>query len=256
MLHTILAIPALNDNYIWTIVHPSKRTAIVIDPGDSKPILKVLEQKGLTLTAILLTHHHWDHTNGIFSLLNKYPVLVYGPCEHIPLCNHHVKDGDQISLQSTDLSFTVLSVPGHTLGHVAYYGHQSIFTGDTLFAGGCGRLFEGSPTQLYNSLLKLTALPSNTRLYCGHEYTKKNLEFAHVVEPNNITLKKRIIETQQVLDKKLPTLPSNLKLELDTNPFLRCHEKSIQQSVEQHYGCYFKDPISVFQALRKWKDEF
>ena len=257
MSHTIFAIPALNDNYIWTIVHPKKQTAIVIDPGETKPILNILEQQDLTLTAILLTHHHWDHTNGISDLLEKYLVPVYGPAEDmISLCDHPINGGDHLTLSLLELTFNILAIPGHTLGHIAYYGHQWVFTGDTLFAGGCGRLFEGSPDQLYCSLLKLTALPSNTRVYCGHEYTEKNLKFAQIVDPKNYKLKKRIEETQQKINHSLPTLPSTLQLELDTNPFLRCHEISIQQSLEGYYGYPFTDTVAAFTALRRWKDEF
>lgn len=257
MSHTILTIPALNDNYIWAIVHLKKQTAVVIDPGETKPILQVLEQRNLRLTAILLTHHHWDHTNGISGLLKKQPVPVYGPVEDsIPLCDHPIKGDDRLTLSSVDLTFTILAIPGHTLGHIAYYGHQWAFTGDTLFSGGCGRIFEGSPDQLYHSLLKLAALPADTQVYCGHEYTKKNLKFAKMVDPENYKLKKRIAETEQKLNQNLPTLPSTLQLELDTNPFLRCHKKSIQQSLREYYGYPLADTVAVFTALRRWKDEF
>ena len=257
MLHKILAIPALNDNYIWTIVHLKKQSAIIIDPGAANPILDMLAQQDLTLTAILITHHHWDHTQGILGILEKYLVPVYGPAEDmIPFCDHPINGGDHLILSSLGLTFNILAIPGHTLGHIAYYGHQWVFTGDTLFSGGCGRIFEGSPDQLYRSLLKLTALPSNTQIYCGHEYTEKNLEFAQMVNPNNHKLKKRIAEIQQQINQNLPTLPSTLQLELDTNPFLRCHEKDIQQSLEEHYGYPFANTIAVFKALRQWKDEF
>ena len=258
MTHTILAIPALNDNYIWVIVHPKKQTAVVIDPGEAKPILDVLKQQNLTLTAILLTHHHWDHTNGISGLLEKHLVPVYGPSEDsIPLCDHSIKGGDQLTLFPVDLTFTILAIPGHTLSHIAYYyKHQWVFTGDTLFAGGCGRLFEGSSDQLYHSLLKLAALPADTQVYCGHEYTKKNLKFAQMVDPENYKLKKRIAETERKLNKNLPTLPSTLQLELDTNPFLRCHEKSVQKSLKDYYGYSFADTVTIFTALRRWKDKF
>ncbi|MFW0061003.1 MAG: hydroxyacylglutathione hydrolase [Coxiella endosymbiont of Dermacentor nuttalli] len=257
MSHIILAIPALNDNYIWAIVHPKKKNAVVIDPGETKPILDVLEQQDLTLAAILLTHHHWDHTHGISGLLEKYLVPVYGPDEAmIPCCDHLIKGGDYLTLSSLELTFSILSIPGHTLSHIAYYGHQLVFTGDTLFSGGCGRLLEGSSDQLYRSLLKLAALPFNTRVYCGHEYTKKNLEFAKIVDPNNLKLKKRIVETQKKISQNLPILPPNLRLELDTNPFLRCHKKSIQQSVIKYHGHSFADEIAIFAALRQWKDKF
>lgn len=257
MSHTIFAIPALNDNYIWAIAHPKKQTAIIIDPGETKPILEALKQRDLRLTAILLTHYHWDHTNGVLGLLKTQPVPVYGPLKDlIPLCDHPIKGGDRLTLSSVDLTFTILSVPGHTLDHIAYYGHQLVFTGDTLFSGGCGRIFKGSPDQLYRSLLKLAALPADTQVYCGHEYTKKNLKFAKMVDPKNYKLKKRITETEQKLNQNLPTLPSTIQLELDTNPFLRCHKKSIQKGLKEYCGYPLTDTVAVFAALRRWKNKF
>ncbi|QHG92478.1 hydroxyacylglutathione hydrolase [Coxiella endosymbiont of Amblyomma sculptum] len=259
MPYMIFPIPVLNDNYVWTVAHPKNRNAIVIDPGEAEPILNAFKKRNLTLVAILLTHHHWDHTNGIADLLKRVLVSVYGPSEDaIPLCNHFLQDGSLLTLPSLDITFRVLSTPGHTLGHIVYYcDFQWVFTGDTLFTGGCGRIFEGSPRQMYYSLLKLTALPSNTRIYCGHEYTKKNLEFAQMVDPNNLKLKNRIANFQKKDNGKFPALSySTLRLELDTNPFLRCHQADIQKSLKKHYGHSFSDTISFFAALRRWKDKF
>ncbi|ACJ19791.1 hydroxyacylglutathione hydrolase [Coxiella burnetii] len=257
MPHNILAIPALNDNYIWTIVHPQKQAAVIIDPGEAKPVLDFLKQQKLNLAAILVTHHHWDHTNGIQGILQKHPAPVYGSVESaIPFCDHPIVDGQTFSIPYAELTFNVLAIPGHTLDHVAYYADQWVYTGDTLFAGGCGRIFEGSPDQFYHSLQKLASLDPTTRVYCGHEYTGKNLEFAETVEPDNPKLKQRIVETGQKASQNLPTLPSTLQVELDTNPFLRCHQKNIQRRVQEYCGYPLADTVAVFAALRRWKDEF
>ena len=258
MLHNILAIPALNDNYIWTIVHSKNRRAVIVDPGESEPVLNLFEQQNLTLTAILITHHHWDHTNGIQQIIEKYPVPIYGPLkDKISLCDHTLNDQDTIELSDVELTFKVLEIPGHTLGHVVYWGHQWVYTGDTLFTAGCGRIFEGSPDKFYHSLMKLASLDPQTKVYCGHEYTDQNLQFAKIVEPDNPNLKRRIIETQQKLNQNQPIPPSTIQLELETNPFLRCHQKNVQQRVQEYCGYPLADDIiAVFTALRRWKNEF
>ena len=259
MLHDIFAIPALNDNYIWTIVHPKKKIAVIVDPGEASPVLNFLKQKKLDLAAILITHHHWDHVNGIQSILKEYSVPVYGFSKSsIPFCDHPIIDRQTFSISSAELNFNVLATPGHTLDHVAYYQqeHQLVYTGDTLFSGGCGRILEGSPSQFYHSLQKLASLNPNTWIYSGHEYTEKNLKFAQVVEPDNPKLKKRIIYIHKKVSQNQPTLPSTVQIELDTNPFLRCHKKNIQQRVEEYYGYPLVDIISVFSALRRWKNKF
>ena len=257
MHHNILAIPALNDNYIWTIVHSKNRRAVIVDPGEAEPVLNLFKQQNLALTAILVTHHHWDHTNGIQRIIEKYPVPIYGPLKDaIPLCDYPLNDGDMVELPEVELTFKVLEMPGHTLGHIVYWGHQCVYTGDTLFTAGCGRIFEGSPDQFYHSLMKLASLDPQTRIYCGHEYTDKNLRFAEIVEPNNPKLKRRIIKTRQKLSQNQPTPPSTIQLELETNPFLRCHEKSIQQRVQKYYGYPLANTVAIFAALRRWKNEF
>ena len=257
MLHKVFAILALNNNYIWTIVHPKKKIAVIVDPGEANSILNFLKQRKLNLAAILITHHHWDHINGIQSILKEYPVPVYGFAESSPFCDHPVVDKQIFSISSADLTFNVVATPGHTLDHVAYYQeHQVVYTGDALFAGGCGQIFEGSPSQFYHSLQKLASLNPSTWIYSGHEYTKKNLEFAEIIEPDNPKLKQRIIHIDKKVSKNQPTLPSTIQIELDTNPFLRCHQKNIQQRVEEYCGHPLVDVISVFAALRQWKNKF
>ncbi|QTS84044.1 hydroxyacylglutathione hydrolase [Coxiella endosymbiont of Amblyomma nuttalli] len=257
MLHNIFAIPALNDNYIWTIVHSKNRRAVIVDPGEAEPVLHFLEQKNFILTAILITHHHWDHTNGIRRIVEKYSVPIYGPSKDtIPFCNYSVRDRDTVELSEIELTFKVLEIPGHTLDHIVYWGNQWVYTGDTLFMAGCGRIFEGFPEQFYHSLMKLASLDPQTKVYCGHEYTDQNLQFAATVEPDNFKLKKRIIETRQKLSRNQPTPPSTIQLELETNPFLRCHEKSVQKRVQAYCGYPLTDIIAIFTALRCWKNEF
>ncbi len=252
----IVAIPALHDNYIWAIVHPVSKLVVVVDPGESQLVSAFLKAQNLQLHAILITHHHWDHTNGITELVTKHPVSVYGPYEEIPNLTHPVSHHDTVSLQEMTLEFKVLEIPGHTLGHIGYFGHGWVFTGDTLFAAGCGRIFEGTPTQFYDSLNTLTKLPSSTAVYCGHEYTTKNLAFAKLVEPENIIIQQRIDEAAYHRKHNQPTLPSKLQLEMDSNPFLRCHLDSVKHRVEAHFQQQYPNPLSVFTALRQWKDTF
>lgn len=255
--HNILAIPALNDNYIWMIVHPGKKTAVVVDPGEAKPVLQILKEQGLRLAAILITHHHWDHTKGIEEILKEHPVPVFTPLhDHVPLGDNPAEGGDKIEIPEVGLEFDVLATPGHTVGHIAYFGQGWVFTGDTLFTGGCGRVFEGTPDQLYQSLMHLAQLPPETRVYCGHEYTRKNLEFASLVEPYNLKLQERMVHVSATLDKNQPTVPSTIAEELETNPFLRCHIPAVQQAVMAYGGVSLADNTATFAALRRWKDEY
>lgn len=256
-IHKIIPVPALNDNYIWTIVHPETQQAIIVDPGEAEPVLQTIKADHLKLTAILITHHHWDHTNGIGEILNRYPVPVYGPLkDNVSNCDHPLKEGDHIKFPKMALEFEVLGIPGHTLGHIAYLTRDWVFTGDTLFGAGCGRLFEGTPDQLYHSLMTLSKLDSKTKVFCGHEYTAENLRFAENVEIDNYDLQKRIADTQALISEGLPTLPSTIGLENQTNPFLRCHLPVIQEAVEAYCGQPLADTVAVFAALRRWKDEF
>lgn len=254
---TITPIPALTDNYIWLITHQEKKMAAVVDPGEAAPVLEILKQKQLTLCGILLTHHHHDHTGGVIELLTQYRVPVYGPLHDTILsANHRVTEGDYIDLPQLDYRFKVIEIPGHTKGHIALYHDKTLFCGDTLFTAGCGRIFEGTAEQMFNSLQKLTALPDDTFIYCGHEYTAANLRFAKTVEPDNRDIQQRIIDTAILRDKNKPTVPATLALEKRTNPFLRSHITHVKNAVEQHFGQTFNNDIDVFKYTRLWKDSF
>jgi len=253
----IIPIPAFNDNYIWMIVHPSNSHAVIVDPGDAKPVIAALKDQHLELTAILITHHHWDHTGGIDELLAYKKVPVYGPAnDPVPQCTEQLGQDDRINIPNVDFTFEVLDIPGHTRGHIAYVGLDGVFCGDTLFAAGCGRLFEGTPAEMYQSLQKLAALPGETKVYCAHEYTKSNLQFAKLVEPNNPDILKRIEKVATLRANNQPTLPSYIDLELATNPFLRCHQESIKHAAKSHAGHALTDPIEIFATIRRWKDSY
>lgn len=248
---------AFNDNYIWLIIHPETRTCAIVDPGIAEPVLQYLEQQSLTPIAILITHHHWDHTNGIAELLSQFPIPIYGPIkDNIPLVDHPITEGDKIILPSLNLNLSILDIPGHTKGHIAYHGAGILLTGDTLFTGGCGRLFEGTPEQMLTSLSKLCALPDETLIYCGHEYTEKNLQFAQIVEPNNQHVESRLLEMQKQRKQNLPTVPASLAIEKQTNPFLRCHLPSVAKAAENYSGKKLMTSIEVFAIIRAWKDLF
>jgi len=229
----IIPIRALKDNYIWMIVNSDKKLAVVIDPGEAKPVLDILDHQKIKLTAILVTHHHWDHTNGIAELLEHYPVPVY----RSPLEN-------KLVIPELDLDFTVLKIPGHTHDHIAFFGLNSVFCGDTLFCAGCGRVFEGTHEQMFESLQKLSQLPDHTKIYCGHEYTQRNLKFAKTVEPNNPNFNLQ------------STVPSTIHIEKLTNPFFRCEISEVHKAVENYCGKKLSMPVDVFRELRIWKDNF
>jgi len=254
----IIPIPAFKDNYIWAMVKVNGTGIAVIDPGDAKPVLTYLHNNQLSLNAILITHHHWDHSGGIAALSDQFKnIPVYGPAsENIPGLTHPVKEGDIIALPAFALSLNVYDIPGHTLGHVAYYGSEMLFCGDTLFSCGCGRLFEGTPTQMVASLDKIKKLPLNTQIYCGHEYTLANLAFAQTVEPQNAYIAAKIAAVKSLRAQNYPTLPVTLASELQTNPFLRCTEPTVIKAVEQHTNLTLHSPIDVFTHLRAWKDQF
>lgn len=255
---SILIVPAFDDNYLW-IIH-NGRDAAVVDPGDAQAIVRALNQHGLQLRAILLTHHHDDHIGGVTALVAQFGVPVFGPAhDGIAGIDHALNDGDIVELPVLPLQLSVIAVPGHTLGHIAYYVPtlNALFCGDTLFAGGCGRLFEGSPAQMLDSLGKLAALPDETGVYCAHEYTLSNLRFALEVEPNNAALLERMVCEKKKRGVELPTVPSNIGLERATNPFLRSRKPEIRASLmaagKIDAG---QDDVAYFGALREWKNVY
>lgn len=247
----IIPIPALDDNYIW-LLH-NQRDAIVVDPGDASPVIAVLKQLHLNLSAILITHHHSDHIDGVYHLLRHQVVPVYAP-QYESFDFEHVKlaDGDKIHLPDIAQSFRIMWLPGHTLGHIAYVNDDYLFCGDTLFGAGCGRLFEGTPAQMLHSLERLKVLDKNTKVFCTHEYTAKNIAFALTLEPDNQDLQARASTVKRLRRLQLPTLPSNITLELATNPFLRCNQANIIKN-----SCAEKsDALSVFSAIRTLRNHY
>ena len=255
----VIRIPAFKDNYIWLLRKGA--SAVVVDPGDARPVLEVLEREGLTLSAILITHHHADHQGGVVRLLEHHPVEVFGPeTESITALTRPLRGGETIALASIDETLRVISVPGHTLGHLAYYGTGCLFCGDTLFTGGCGRLFEGTPVQMHESLARLAALPDETRIYCAHEYTEANLRFALAVEPGNRRLRDRVNEVAVTRAKAQATVPSTLALEKATNPFLRCSEPEVITSARSRAATLGREfsgsAVGVFALLREWRNAF
>jgi hydroxyacylglutathione hydrolase len=257
----LVALPAFTDNYIW-MLHDGTN-AIVVDPGDAAPVLQALDAQHLRLAGILVTHHHGDHVGGLAGLRGRLDGPVFGPAtENIPGPYQPLTGG--ATAQLLGLEFQVIDVPGHTAGHIAYFlpglpgdsaARPVLFCGDTLFSGGCGRLFEGTPAQMWHSLSKLALLPGSTQVCCAHEYTLSNLRFARAIEPRNpeLTHYQQWCETQR--DQGLPTLPAQLSRELAINPFLRCAEPDVIQAARQH-GAADDDPVAVFATLRQWKNDF
>ena len=255
----IIPIPAFSDNYIWLV--REGRHAAVVDPGDAAPVLAYLESEGLTLSAIVTTHHHGDHVGGNAALLARFPVPVFGPArETIPGRTHALAEGDEITVPGLGWKLRVLDIPGHTAGHIGYVGSDAnggvAFVGDTLFAGGCGRLFEGTPAQMADSLGKLAALPASTRVYCAHEYTLANLRFALAVEPGNAALQARLLRDQDKRDRGLPTVPSTVAEERATNPFLRAGEPDVFAVAQARAGRALMDAVDAFAVIREWKNGF
>ncbi|MDN3577748.1 hydroxyacylglutathione hydrolase [Chitinimonas viridis] len=251
-MSTILPVPILQDNYVW-LMHQAGH-ALVVDPGVAAPVVAQLETLGLHLSAILVTHHHGDHTGGLAELVARYGCPVYGP-PSIAGVSQGVGEGGKVSVPAMGVSFAVLAVPGHTLDHIAYHGDGVVFCGDTLFACGCGRLFEGTATQMQASLARLAALPDETLVCCTHEYTLSNQRFALAVEPNNPALQQRHEADRLRREQQLPTLPSNIGLERATNPFLRWAEPAIQAAAASQ-GAIDNGPVAVFATLREWKNVF
>ncbi|MFT2091218.1 hydroxyacylglutathione hydrolase [Paraglaciecola sp. 2405UD69-4] len=249
-------ISAFEDNYIWSI--HNQQYCVVVDPGDATPVIEYCNNEQLSLVAILITHHHRDHTGGIDALLEAYPgIPVYGPQNpNIKQITHRLTEATDITLPHLNVNLLVMEVPGHTLDHIAYYGENSLFCGDTLFSAGCGRLFEGTPEQMYQSLAKLNALPSKTKVYCTHEYTLANIKFAKAVEPDNEALVEYENWVIQEREDNLPSLPSTLEKERKINPFLRCNQETIVTRMSEHKGKPLDSDEAVFASLRHWKDNF
>jgi hydroxyacylglutathione hydrolase len=253
----LIPLPAFSDNYIW-MLHDGHK-ALVVDPGEAQPVLDALRREGLLLESILVTHHHADHTGGVDELRDSTGARVYGPAgEEMPEPLARLSGGDICT--SMGLRFQVLDVPGHTAGHIAFYceamdGAPLLFCGDTLFSGGCGRLFEGTPAQMLASLDSLSALPDTTRVCCTHEYTLSNLKFASAVEPENADLQQYLAHCQQLRTQDFPTLPSNLALERKINPFLRSRLPTVVAAVAQHDATMaLRD--GTFATLRQWKNDY
>ncbi len=255
-------IKAFQDNYIWCIEDTTSHDCIVVDPGDSSPVKNYLDKNKLTLKGILITHHHFDHTGGINSLTEAAPIDVYGPENpKITSITHPLKNNDQITLLGT--RFLIKEVPGHTLDHIAFYSEKDtshkdswLFCGDTLFSAGCGRLFEGTPSQMLNSLKTLINFPHETEVYCTHEYTLANLSFAKAVLPNSEETNTYFNHCQQKITEGFSTIPTTIKTELSINPFLNCTKNELVHAVCKHSNSTDNSELAIFTALRSWKDNF
>jgi hydroxyacylglutathione hydrolase len=254
----LIPLPAFQDNYLW-VLHDGHR-ALVVDPGDAQPVLAFLRQSGLKLDAILVTHHHPDHVGGVDAVRDATGARVYGPArEQVPGPHQALNGGDRIEVLG--LGFEVFDVPGHTSGHIAYFARPAgqaplLFCGDTLFSGGCGRLFEGTPAQMLRSLDQLAALPAETRVCCAHEYTLSNLRFARAVEPANTDLADYQRHCEDLRGRGEPTLPSTVGEEKRINPFLRTRRTDVVRAAQAYNGADAGDEVAVFAAIRQWKNEF
>jgi hydroxyacylglutathione hydrolase len=259
-MEPVLHVRAFDDNYIWLIrgrTPASHQQVLIVDPGEAEPVLAALSRQHLTPRAILCTHHHGDHVGGVADLVRQYPVPVYGPATgRIAGVDRPVREGDTIHIADMGIDLQVMELPGHTRDHLGYHGHGMLFCGDTLFSAGCGRLFEGSPQDMHASLSRLAALPPDTAVYCAHEYTLSNLRFAQTVEPDNPAVREHRQRADGLRARHEPTVPSTLELEQHINPFLRTAQAAVRAAAESHSGLTLPDPVSVFAALRRWKDNF
>jgi len=254
-------VPAFDDNYIWVVSDGEQ--AVVVDPGDAAPVKAYLAKRGWRLSAILLTHHHADHVGGVADLLKGQVVPVYGPAaEAIPYLTQRLKDGDKVHVDAPSLDLEVLDVPGHTSGHIAFFqaadpdGTPHVFCGDTLFACGCGRLFEGTPEQMLKSLDALAALPGETEVHCAHEYTLSNIRFALACEPDNAKLQAWRDEATALREQDVPTLPTTIAHERAVNPFLRAGEPAVQATLADQLHESVPDRLTAFTLMREWKNRF
>ncbi len=256
----ILALHAFEDNYIWLL--RADGCVAVVDPGDAAPVFGHLRKSGDRLCAVLATHHHGDHVGGLTEILDRFPVPVFGPgMENIPGVDHPLAGGEHIVVPQIGLELEVIAVPGHTRGHIAYYGpslgpHGAVFCGDTLFGAGCGRLFEGTPAQMKESLAKLAALPAPTLVYCAHEYTQSNLRFALAVEPGSVAVQLRSEQVAADRAAGRATIPTCIEAELETNPFLRWDAPAVRAAAASRLGHVPADAVETFTAIREWKNRF
>lgn len=253
----VVQIPLLRDNYGYLVVCEKTGEAAVVDPSEGEPVLRQVEKEQVRLKAILNTHHHRDHTGGNPFLLERLPLEVYGhkvDQDRVPGMTHPLEDGDEITIG--EIKAKVLFIPGHTRGHVAYLFENKLFCGDTLFTAGCGRLFEGTAEQMLGSLGRLKALPGDTLVYCGHEYTEKNLQFALTVEPQNRKLNEKLERVRSLRAKGVSTVPSTMAEEWETNPFLRWDSSGIREHLKKNFPTLALEPVSVFAQVRKLKDQF
>ena len=252
---SVKPIKAYQDNYIWLV--STNEGSIVVDPGESKKILNLIDNNEINLKGVLITHHHFDHTNGLSDLLNKKGLEVYGPNNNVDGINYIVKNNDKFTVIGID--FEVIEIPGHTLDHIAFYsfndGEPILFCGDTLFSGGCGRVFEGTFDQMFIALKKISKYPKETKIFCGHEYTLSNLKFALAVDENNEDLIKEYDNIKNIVDSGNPSLPTILEKELKINPFLRCDNHHIKNKIVSKFNTSDNE-LEVFSALRQWKDNF
>jgi hydroxyacylglutathione hydrolase len=251
----IVPLRAFSDNYVWTIRDGKK--AAVVDPGDARPVADYLKREKLELVAIINTHHHADHVGGNAALLTQWKVPVFGPADdRIGEVTDRMKDSARCTLPHFGIEFHVAEIPGHTRSHIAFHGAGMLYCGDTLFAAGCGRLFEGTPKQMHESLSRLMKLPDETKVYCGHEYTVSNIKFARAVEPGNIALRELEARAQKQRDQDQPTLPSTIGQEKATNPFVRVREPAVVAAASKRAGRQLSDPVDVLGVLREWKNAF
>lgn len=250
----ITALPAFSDNYIWVL--SAGNCCAVVDPGDPHVVMEYLSQTGHSLNTILITHHHYDHVDGLPELIRHHSPIVFGPADpRIQGITRHCSQGDTVNLDAMGLSFQVLETPGHTSSHIAYYGHNSLFCGDTLFSAGCGRLFEGTAEQMQTSLDKLAELPDTTRVYCTHEYTQSNCDFALAVEPDNQELLNYTLEVKEKRQADAPTLPSHIGLEKAINPFMRSRRQTVVNAARMRQSSV-SPGAETLAVIRDWKDHF